>query len=101
MIDCEEFLMIQAMKNKGMSITQIATEMDVDRKTVSKWLKANKLPQYSVRKPVQSKIGPFKEYIKARMEEGCVNAVGILDEILAQGYCGKITIFREFIKLHR
>jgi transposase len=37
--------------------------MDVDRKTVSKWLKSNEFPKYHARKPSPSKLEPFKGYI--------------------------------------
>jgi len=46
MVKIEELFMIRDMKNKGMSIKQIAEELDLDRKTVSKWLKAENLPTY-------------------------------------------------------
>ena len=46
MVRLEELFMIREMKNRGMSIKQIAEELDLDRKTVSKWLKAEKLPAY-------------------------------------------------------
>ncbi|GKT19546.1 IS21 family transposase, partial [Aduncisulcus paluster] len=44
---------------------------------------------------------PFKEYILKRMNEGCLNAMIILDEIIKQGYTGKIIILRDFMRPHR
>jgi len=101
MITCEEFFMIKDLKSKGMTITQIAKEVGVDRKTVSSWLKANTLPAYKTRSKKDSKLEPFKAYILGRMNEGCVNANVIFDEIIEQGYQGKQTILREYMRPHR
>lgn len=101
MITIEEYYMIKDLKNKGMSITQISKEMDVDRKTVSNWLKRNGPPTYQKRQIPEGKLDPFKDDVLQRMNEGCVNAVVIYDEITAKGYQGKLTILREFMKPHR
>lgn len=43
-----------------------------------------------------SKLDPYKEYVRQRMEEGCLNTRGILEEIKAKGYTGGITTLRLF-----
>lgn len=101
MINREEFFMIKELKSKGMTITQIAKEVGVDRKTVSSWLKANTLPSYKPRAKKECKLELFKDYIQERMNEGCVNATIIFDEIVAQGYQGKMTILREYMRPRR
>ena len=101
MVRLEELFMIREMKNRGMSIKQIAEELDLDRKTVSKWLKVEKLPAYQRTGKPTSKLDKYKEYILKRMMEGCLNAMVILDEITEMGYTGKISILREFMKPYR
>ena len=101
MINREEFFMIKELKSKGMTITQIAKEVGVDRKTVSSWLKANTMPSYKPRAKKECKLELFKDYIQERMNEGCVNATIIFDEIVAQGYQGKMTILREYMRPRR
>ncbi|HAJ3957523.1 TPA: IS21 family transposase, partial [Escherichia coli] len=81
----------------GMYITDIANELGCDRKTVRKWLNKDELPVYK-RKQRPSKLDPYKDYIRQRMDEGCFNAVVILDEIRKQGYTGGDTILRDFMK---
>lgn len=93
--------MIRELKSKGMSITRIAAEVGVDRKTVSKWLADNTLPSYKPRNTKSSKLEAFKTYILQRMNEGCVNAIVLFDEIVEKGYQGKLTILRDFMKPHR
>ncbi|UFJ41315.1 hypothetical protein LOK74_01905 [Brevibacillus humidisoli] len=43
-------------------------------------------------------LDPYKSYIKARMEEGYLNAVVLFDEIKAQGYPGQIRLLRSFME---
>ena len=98
MVKNGEFFVIQEMKQRGMSITAIAKELGRDRKTIRRWLQEGGPGNYrrTVEKP--EKLAPFKAYIRQRMEEGCLNAVVILDEIRAAGYTGGITILRDFMR---
>lgn len=90
--------MIHEMKQKGMSINQIAQELGRDRKTIRRWLKEGPPEGYQriVTKP--RKLDPFKDYIRMRMNEGCLNAVILFEEIREQGYRGGSTILRDFMQ---
>jgi transposase len=81
-----EFYSIKDMRGKGMSITQIADSLGRDRKTIRKWLDKNEPLKYQRSVTKTSILDPYKPYIKARMEEGCLNAVVLFDEIKAHGY---------------
>lgn len=74
MVESEEFFMIRDLKSKGMNVTQIAREFDLDRKTVRKWLESDKLPTYRKKSARNSKLENYKTFIIQRMNEGCVNA---------------------------
>ena len=101
MVNYEEYFMIRNLKSKGLSVTQIAKEVGMTRKTVRKWLLHNGTPAYKKRQPKASKLEPYKSYLLERIKEGCVNAVILYDEIAEQGYKGKFTILRDFMKKHR
>ena len=101
MVQSEEFFMIRDLKSKGLSNIQIANALELDRKTVAKWLNSNQLPRYKKRTASKSKLDPYQTYILSRMNEGCVNAQILFDEISVQGYQGKMTILRDFMKPHR
>jgi transposase len=63
--------MIHEMRKRGMSITRIAQEMGRDRKTIRKWLN-KKEPESYQRKVIRlSKLDPFKDYVRRRMEDVC------------------------------
>lgn len=89
--------MIKDMQQKGMNITQIANELGRDRKTIRKWLQEKETTSYQRTKVKEGLLDPFKTYVKERMEEGCLNAVVIFDEIKAKGYAGKETLLRYFM----
>ncbi|WP_245809766.1 IS21 family transposase [Cohnella massiliensis] len=86
---------MKEMLQRGMNITQIAEELGRDRKTVRKWLQADEPGSYPKRKPVEGKLDDYKDYIRSRMAEGCLNA---RDEIRERGYTGGITILRMFMQ---
>lgn len=81
-----------------MYITQIAEELGRDRKTIRKWLEQPEPKSYQRTVVKPSKLDPFKDYIRSRMKEGCINANVIFEEIKAQGYSGGTTQLREFMK---
>jgi len=93
-----EFYLIKDMRGRGMSITQIADSLGRDRKTVRKWLEKNEPSKYQRSVTKTSILDPYKPYIKERMEEGCLNAVVLFDEIKAHGYPGQIRLLRSFME---
>lgn len=73
--------MIKEMRQRVMTITAIDKELGRDRKTIRKWLQEEFLETYHRNVAKAEKLAPFKSYVYQRMEEGCLNAVVILDEI--------------------
>lgn len=98
MVKNGEYFMIKEMHQRGMNITQISNELGRDRKTIRKWLEEGMPGTYHRTAKKQSKLEPFKDYIRQRMEEGCLNATVLYDEIKAKGYSGKTTILRIFMQ---
>jgi transposase len=98
MIRNGEFYLIHDMRKRGMNVTQIAEEMGRDRKTIRKWLNEQEPRRYqrTVKKPC--KLDAYKDYIRERMEEGCLNATVLFEEIQERGYTGGSTMVREFMK---
>jgi len=85
-----EFFMIKEMYERGMSISDIARELGIDRKTVRKYIHSPNPPSKSKRKQRKSKLDPFKEYLQKRMlEDGVFNSEKLFFEIRQQGYTVK------------
>ena len=96
MLSKEDFAVIKALKRRGVYIKDIAQEIGVHPKTVSRALKRGSEPR-KARKRRGSKLDPFKPTVDGLLAEGVWNAMVILREIQAEGYTGGITILRQYI----
>jgi transposase len=96
MLNKEDYAVIKALKQRGVYHKDIAAELGVHPKTVSRALKRGSAPQRL--SPVrESKLEPYKATVDGLLAEGVWNAVVIYREIQAEGYDGKPTILREYI----
>ena len=100
MLDKEDFLMIKTLHQHGAYQKDIASELGVHPKTVSRALKRGSAPNPK-RKKRGSKLDPYKPKIDKLLQEGVWNAVVILREIQEDGYDGGITILRDYIQPKR
>lgn len=100
MLNQEDFMMIRTLKKRGVYNKDIAAELNVHPRTVSRALKRDGAPKQT-RKKRGSKLDPYKSTIDRLLEEGVWNAVVILREIQALGYEGGSTILRDYIQPKR
>ncbi|MCU6796806.1 hypothetical protein OB236_32235 [Paenibacillus sp. WQ 127069] len=98
MIKNGEYFMIKEMYEKGMYVTHIAKELGRDPKTIRKWLEQDEPGRYQRISNRTGKLDLHKDHIRHRMEDGCLNAMVIYDEIKAQGYTGSMTTLRYFMR---
>lgn len=100
MITKEIFVDILALHRQGMSIRKIARENGISVNTVRKYIRNPDLPHYTKRTEYPSKLDPFKDYLKQRIETAkleWIPATVLLKEIRTQGYTGQISILRTYI----
>jgi len=100
MLSQEDFIVIRTLKKRGVYNKDIAEELGVHPKTVSRALQRGSAPPHE-RKKRGSKLDAYKPEIDRLLAEGVWNAVVILREIQAQGYTGGSTILREYIQPKR
>lgn len=96
MLSKEDFMVIKTLSRRGVYQKDIAEELGVHPKTISRVLKRGSAPK-GKRKLRGSKLDPFKPKIDHLLAEGVWNAVVILREIQADGYQGGMTILRQYI----
>lgn len=96
MLKKEDFTVIKALSKHGVYLKDIAAELGVHPKTVSRALKRGSAPAPKP-PPRSSKLDPFKDQVDQLLAEGVWNGVVILREIQAKGYTGSHTILREYI----
>jgi transposase len=96
MISKEDYAVIKALRKHGVYVKDIAAELGVHPKTVSRALAREGAPERK-RKRGSSKLDPYKAQIDQLLQEGVWNGVVIYREIQAAGYEGKTTILRDYI----
>jgi transposase len=92
MIDYETFVKIKVYKDQhGLKCSQIARELNLDYRTVEKWLDQK---QYQQRKSPQraSKLDPFKGQIVRMLETHPYTATQIFQRIREEDFVGGYTI---------
>ncbi len=96
MVNLEEWMELQAMYQRGMSQSEIARQLGLDRKTVRKYL--HEPPQaYGPRVPRPWKLDPYRSYLRERWEQGVHNAHKLFWEIQKRGYAGGYTQVRRLV----
>lgn len=96
MLSKEDYAVIKALKKRGVYNKDIAAELGVHPKTVSRALQRDGAPAKK-RKQRSSKLDGYKVQIDRLLQEGVWNAAVIYSEIKAAGYDGKQSILREYI----
>lgn len=101
MLKREDWLMIQDKRAKGAYINDIAAELGVHPKTVSRALARGGAPSGRRPRARRSKLEPFKARVDRLLGEGVWNAVVIWRELQTQGYDGGISILKDYIRPKR
>jgi len=96
MLRLEGFMEIQKLHHDGLSVSEIGRRLEMDRKTVRKYL--SKPPRAYERKPKDWKIDPFRAYLRERWELGVQNAARLFAEIRKRGYAGCETQVKKVVR---
>lgn len=83
MVRLEGFMEIQQLHHDGVSVSEIARRLNMDRKTVRKYLR--QAPREYERRPKSWKVDPFRAYLRERWEVGVRNAARLFVEIQKRG----------------
>ncbi len=93
-----EHVEIRSLKENGVSWSEISKMMGADRKTVKKYASLDQYSPFFRKEKAGGKLEPYKQHILSRLEKYPLSAVRIYEEIRAQGYTGRMTILRDFMK---
>jgi len=96
MIAQEDYLVIHRMWSIGYTISQIARELELDRKTVRAALGRAAAPR-SERPPRPSKLDPYVAWIRTRLQDAPLTATRLLRELRPLGYTGGYSILKRFV----
>jgi len=95
---------IKVLARRGMSIREMARQLNCSRNTVRRYLRDEEAAHYGPRAPRPTKLDAYKDYVLGRIEAArphWIPAVVLLREITELGYCGGVTQLKQFINEHR
>jgi transposase len=95
MLQLEDFMEIQKLHQDGLSVSEIGRRLDLDRKTVRKYLR--QAPREYRRKPKSWKIDSFRAYLRERWEQGVENASRLFREPQKRDNGGGMTQVRRVV----
>lgn len=94
MLSEREAVKIRILNEVGLSNVEIAVEIGCNPNTISKYLRK----EWKEMKRKGSKLDPFKEYVKSRLEKyPKLSSVALFKEIKPLGYSGGITTLRGYV----
>ena len=96
MVRLEGFMNVQRLHHEGVSISEIGRRLNLDRKTVRKYLKV--APHAYERQAKSWKIDPFRAYLRERWELGVQNSARLFAEIQKRGYAGCETQVKKVVR---
>jgi transposase len=101
MIDFELFARIKdCYERKGLKPAQIARELGLDPRTIAKWIQENRFRQRApVRRP--SKLDPYKASIVRMLETHPYTATQIFQRIRQEGFDGRYSIVKRYVRTVR
>jgi transposase len=84
----------------GASVSAIARQLGVDRKTLRRWLRAGAVPTWH--KPRRgSLLDPYRDHLERRWAEGCHNAARLWRELAALSFAGRPALVRAWATQRR
>lgn len=92
---CDEVLRLNAL---GWSQLAIKRHLNVDLKTIRKWLKDRRPGTWQRKVHSSNPADVHDEYLRKRWREGCRNATQLYREVCQQGYDRNVKTFREWVK---
>lgn len=94
MLTQEQAVEIRVLARRGVGLREIARQMGCSRNTVRRYLRDTGAARYKQRTARGTKLDPFKEYLKRRVEAArpdWIPATVLLQEIRELGYSGGIS----------
>lgn len=94
----ERYAAICGLRDKGLSISVISRQLDLDRKTVHRFTEATSIEQLLVRARTRgSLLDAFKPYLHERFNAGITDAAALTAEIQTMGYRGSQQTVRRYL----
>ena len=83
---------------KGMSYTELGRKYHIDPRTAKRYAESPQRPEYTLSVPKPTKLDAYKQQVDQWLEEAPYSAVRILEKLKEQGFEGKYSIVKEYVK---
>lgn len=98
----ERYSEVRELHTTGVGIREIARQMGISRQTVRRFLRAEMFPERGDRRAEKSKLDPFVDYLRARLEAGQTNGLALWRELRDEhGFRGSRSLVTAWIARHR
>jgi transposase len=94
----ERYEQVMTLYRQGVSRNQIAHVLQIDRRTVSRFVCAETFPERAPPARRANQLDRFAEYLRTRWEAGCHNAAQLFRELQAQGFTGAQSGLRPYLR---
>ena len=100
MVNLGELVMILDLHRQGLTVSAIARQLELDRKTVRKYIERGlEPPAYGPRRPRSRRLEPFEAYLRQRVAAyPGLTGSRLLREIRERGYNGGYTAVTDFLR---
>ena len=93
----ERYEAVVTLYQQGFSVSAIAREVGIDRKTVRRFLRAGSFPERAPAPPRSSILTPYEPYLRERWAAGCHNSLQLWRDLQARGFKGAAALVRRFV----
>ena len=94
----QRYAAIQELRAAGHSIARISRELELERNTVRRFLRASSVDELLAKTTSRSTLlNGFEPYLHRRWNEGCTDAARLFAEIRAAGYRGSALTVRRYL----
>ena len=83
---------------KGMNYTELGRKYHMDPRTAKRYAESPQRPEYALSERKPSKLDAYKNQIDLWLEEASYSAVRILEKLQEQGFDGKYSIVKEYVR---
>ena len=94
----ERWQKVRDLSEQGYAKKEIARMLSLDVHTVRDYLRADTFPERRSRSSPPGKLDAYQDFLLRRWEEGCHNALQLWRELKAQGFTGRATAVRDFVR---
>jgi transposase len=97
----EHWMEIRNDRLKGMNYKALGKKYHIDPRTAKKYAESPQRPEYTLTEPKPTKLDEYKQQMDLWLEEAPYSAVRILEKLTEQGFDGKYSIVKEYVRCRK